>query len=187
MVERRFKRAAAAAGEDVLLSVTDVPDEQQSEDAKTKEQEAWSLLPDLILIDGGIGQLNAAVESLQRLGFGHIPIAGVVKGPNRDRFDLLLPNAKELIVLERSSPVLGLVQTIDEETDRFAKNYHRTLRAKSMKSSTLEEIAGIGPKRRQLLLKTFGSLDAIRAASVDEIAALPGMTRKSAEELKSLL
>jgi excinuclease ABC subunit C len=79
------------------------------------------------------------------------------------------------------------VQTIDEETDRFAKNYHRTLRAKSMKSSTLEEIAGIGPKRRQLLLKTFGSLDAIRAASVDEIAALPGMTRKSAEELKSLL
>jgi excinuclease ABC subunit C len=144
-------------------------------------------LPDLILIDGGVGQLGAAVSALTALGFQHIPIVGVVKGPNRDRFDLLLPGAKELIVLERSSPALGLVQTIDEETDRFAKNYHRTLRAKSMKSSTLEEIAGIGPKRRQALLKAFGSLDAIRNASIDELAAIPGMTRKSAEELKSLL
>lgn len=187
MIERRFKRAAAAAGEDVLLSATDEPDDNAPEATKQRDQEAWSLLPDLVLIDGGVGQLNAAVAALTQLGFGHLPIAGVVKGPNRDRFDLLLPGAKELIVLERNSPVLGLVQTIDEETDRFAKNYHRTLRAKSMKSSTLEEIAGIGPKRRQLLLKTFGSLDAIRAASVDEIAAIPGMTRKSAEELKSLL
>jgi excinuclease ABC subunit C len=74
-----------------------------------------------------------------------------------------------------------------EETDRFAKNYHRTLRAKSMKGSTLEEIDGIGPKRRQALLKAFGSLDAIRQATVEQIAAIPGMTRKSAEELKSFL
>lgn len=188
MLERRFKRAAAALGEEVLLPVADVQ-ESDKKDSETnqKDQEAWSLLPDLILIDGGIGQLGAALGALTTLGFQHIPIVGVVKGPNRDRFDLLLPGAKDLLVLERNSPALGLIQTIDEETDRFAKNYHRTLRAKSMKSSTLEEIAGIGPKRRIALLKAFGSLDAIRNASVDEIAAIPGMTRKSAEELKSLL
>ena len=187
MIERRFKRAAAALGEAVTLSVNDLPDESQPSDAQQRDQEAWALLPDLILIDGGAGQLNAACAALKSLGFGHIPTVGVVKGPKRDRFDLLLPGASELIVLERSSPALGLVQTIDEETDRFAKNYHRTLRAKSMKSSTLEEIDGIGPKRRQALLKAFGSLDGIRQATVDQLAAIPGMTRKSAEELKSLL
>jgi excinuclease ABC subunit C len=187
MIERRFKRAAAALGEEVILPVSELTKSDTDEATQQKEQEAWSLLPDLILIDGGVGQLGAATSALTALGFQHIPIIGVVKGPNRDRFDLLLPGAKDLIVLERSSPALGLVQTIDEETDRFAKNYHRTLRAKSMKSSTLEEIAGIGPKRRQALLKAFGSLDAIRKASIDELAAIPGMTRKSAEELKSLL
>jgi excinuclease ABC subunit C len=187
MVERRFKRAAAARGEDVVLSVHDTPDESASEQQVVAEQEAWSVLPDLILIDGGIGQLGAAHAVLSELGFAHLPIVGVVKGPKRDRFDLLLPGARDLIVLERDSPALGLVQTIDEETDRFAKHYHRALRSKSMKSSTLEDIAGIGPKRRQALLKAFGTLDAIRNASVDELAAVPGMTRASAEELKSLL
>lgn len=187
MIERRFKRAAAALGEAVTLSVNDLPDETQPSEAQQRDQEAWALLPDLILIDGGAGQLNAACAALKSLGFGHIRTVGVVKGLKRDRFDLLLPGASELIVLERSSPALGLVQTIDEETDRFAKNYHRTLRAKSMKSSTLEEIDGIGPKRRQALLKAFGSLDGIRQATVDQLAAIPGMTRKTAEELKSLL
>lgn len=189
IVERRFLRAAAAHGEDVTLPLQDVEDASPVVDAPAHAEptDAWSLLPDLILIDGGIGQLNAAVAVLRTLGFAHLPVVGVVKGPNRDRFDLLRPQASALLVLDRASPVLGLIKTIDEETDRFAKNYHRTLRAKSMKSSTLEEIAGIGPKRRQALLKAFGSLDAIRLASIDALAAVPGMTRKSAEELKSLL
>jgi excinuclease ABC subunit C len=191
IVTRRFLRAAVAHGEDVTLPPSARIDANTADVATdsnaTTDQDAWALLPDLIFIDGGIGQLHAAVDALRSLGFAHLPIVGVVKGPKRDRFDLLLPNAQSLIVLDRASPALGLVKTIDEETDRFAKNYHRTLRAKSMKSSTLEEIAGIGPKRRQALLKAFGSLEAIRTASVDELAAIPGMTRKSAQELKSLL
>lgn len=187
MVERRFLRAAAAHGEAVSLSLQDSEEQQLTGDQSAAEHDAWALLPDLILIDGGAGQLNAAHAVLIKLGFAHLPIVGVVKGPKRDRFDILVPGAKSLIVLERTSPALGVIQTIDEETDRFAKHYHRTLRAKSMKSSTLEEIAGIGPKRRQALLKVFGSLDAIRSASIDQLAAVPGMTRKSAEELKSLL
>jgi excinuclease ABC subunit C len=160
------------------------------EEAAAKEQptdDTWTELPDLILIDGGAGQLNGALEVLRELRFDHIPTAGVVKGPNRDRFDLLLPGASELIVLRRDSPALRLVQTIDEEADRFAKHYHRGLRAKSAIKSTLDEIPGIGPKRKRALLKAFGSLDGIRAATLEDLAAVPGMTRKSAEELKGLL
>jgi excinuclease ABC subunit C len=155
-----------------------------------KEQspdDTWTELPDLILIDGGVGQLNGAVEVLRELRFEHIPTAGVVKGPHRDRFDLLLPGASELIVLRRDSSALRLIQAIDEEADRFAKHYHRGLRAKSAVKSTLDDIPGIGPKRRRALIKAFGSLDGIRAASLEDLAAVPGMTRKSAEEIKGLL
>ncbi len=151
------------------------------------QDETWAEMPDLILIDGGIGQLNGALEVLRELRFDHIPTVGVVKGVNRDRFDLLMPGASELIVLKRDSAALRLIQTIDEETDRFAKNYHRSLRTKSALTSTLEEIPGIGPKRRQALMKAFGSLDGIRAATVEQLSAVPGMTKKSAEELKGLL
>lgn len=158
--------------------------------AASKEQptdDTWAELPDLILIDGGAGQLNGAMEVLRELHFSHIPTVGVVKGLHRDRFDLLQPGASELIVLARDSAALRLIQTIDEETDRFAKHYHRSLRTKSALTSTLEEIPGIGPKRRRALLKAFGSLDGIRAATVEQLAAVPGMNRKSAAELKGLL
>jgi excinuclease ABC subunit C len=159
-------------------------------EAAAKEQPAddtWTELPDLILIDGGAGQLNGALEVLRDLRFDHIPAVGVVKGPKRDRFDLLLPGASELIVLSRDSPALRLIQTIDEETDRFAKHYHRGLRAKSAIKSTLDDIPGIGPKRKRALLKAFGSLDGIRAATLEDLAAVPGMNKRSAEELKGLL
>lgn len=151
------------------------------------KEDTWTELPDLMLIDGGAGQLNGALHVLQELGFDYIPTVGVVKGPNRDRFDLLRPGASELLVLERDSMALRLVREIDEETDRFAKNYHRSLRTKSALTSTLDDIPGIGPKRRRALLKAFGSLDGMRMASVEELAAVPGMNKKSAEELKSLL
>jgi excinuclease ABC subunit C len=178
---RDSDEVAAHEGGEVLDEVT------HQKSSVEKQDETWTEMPDLILIDGGAGQLNGAVEVLRGLGFDHIPTAGVVKGVNRDRFDLLLPGASELIVLRRDSAALRLVQTIDEETDRFAKQYHRSLRTKSALSSTLEEIPGIGPKRRRALLTKFGSLDGIRAASVEELASVPGMTRKSAEELKGLL
>ncbi|MCS6841899.1 MAG: excinuclease ABC subunit UvrC [Roseiflexus sp.] len=201
VLRRRFQRAALVIGEEEHLAneravngQTDAEDQEEMEKADTpgshadlERQETWAELPDLILIDGGIGQVNGALQVLRELRFDHIPIAGVVKGPNRDRFDLLLPGASDLIVLERDSAALRLIRRIDEEADRFAKDYHRKLRSKSATASRLEEIPGIGPKRRQLLLKRFGSLEGIRNATVDELAAVPGMTRKAAEELKSLL
>ena len=90
-------------------------------------------------------------------------------------------------MLSRSSPALHLVQRIDEEAHRFAITYHRTLRDKSTFNSPLAEIRGIGPKRKKALLKQFGSLEAIRRASIEELAAVPGMTRKAAEDLKATL
>jgi excinuclease ABC subunit C len=204
ILRRRLKRAAQLLGEDdrqwAEASPTSTTQDAQS-DAEQQEpvadetpaakrsaaDESWAELPDLLLIDGGIGQLNGAIAVLRELNFERIPIAAVVKGINRDRFDLLLPGATDLIVLKRDSAALRLVQTIDEETDRYAKQYHRSLRSKSAIRSTLEDIPGVGPTRRKALLKAFGSLDGIRAASVEQIAALPGMTRKAAEEIKSLL
>jgi excinuclease ABC subunit C len=175
------EHVAAYEGTEIVESIQNPKSQIQNTD------ESWAEFPDLILIDGGIGQLNGALEVLRELRFDHIPTVGVVKGPNRDRFDLLLPGASGLLVLKRDSRALRLVQTIDEETDRFAKQYHRSLRTKSHLTSTLDEIPGIGPKRRQALIKRFGSLDGIRAASVEELASVPGMTRKSAEELKGML
>lgn len=217
VLRRRFKRASEAAGEvsssefSVMSSSDPVPnaddndptqraedeavveayDQETIQNSKLKtqnsEDETWAELPDLILIDGGVGQLNGAMDVLRDLRFAHIPTVGVVKGVNRDRFDLLQPGATELIVLGRDSAALRLVRQIDEETDRFAKDYHRKLRAKGAIRSTLDEINGIGPRRKKELLKRFGSLDGIRSASIDELAAVPGMTRRAAEELKSLL
>ncbi|MCS6939909.1 MAG: excinuclease ABC subunit UvrC [Roseiflexus sp.] len=201
VLRRRFRRAAVVIGEEeqgteerAVNGQPDASDQEEAEKTDTpgsradlERQETWAELPDLILIDGGIGQVNGALQVLRELRFDHIPVVGVVKGPNRDRFDLLSPGASDLIVLERDSAALRLIRQIDEEADRFAKDYHRKLRSKSATASRLEEIPGIGPKRRQLLLKRFGSLEGIRNATVDEIAAVPGMTRKAAEELKSLL
>jgi excinuclease ABC subunit C len=213
VLHRRFKRAAEASGEELSAGVQDpqlnpvgilsaedrgqsielddgVADSETPQSSALNPQssdETWTEMPDLILIDGGAGQLNGALQVLRELRFDHIPTVGVVKGVNRDRFDLLMPNAQDLIVLKRDSAALRLIQTIDEETDRFAKQYHRSLRTKSALTSTLEEIPGIGPKRRRALLKAFGSLDGIRAATLEELASVPGMTKKSAEELKGLL
>ncbi len=189
VITRRFKRAAEKLGdrgqgaEEFEGTDTDTSALSPQPSALNK----WADLPDLVLIDGGRGQLNAALAALRALTFEHIPVVGVAKGVERKRFDLVRPDHEDLIVLARDSKALGLVQRIDEEAHRFAITYHRKLRSKAAFASPLEEIAGIGPKRKKALLKAFGSLDGIRKASVEELAAVPGMTKKAAEELKGLL
>jgi excinuclease ABC subunit C len=105
----------------------------------------------------------------------------------RDRFDLVLPDRAAPLVLERDSKALHLVQRIDEEAHRFAITYHRKLRNKASFKSMLDEVPGIGPRRKRALLKQFGSLEGIRRASVEDLASIPGMTRKAAEDLKAVL
>ncbi|GAB4439789.1 MAG: excinuclease ABC subunit UvrC [Chloroflexi bacterium OHK40] len=196
VITRRFKRAAEALSteepDDPAAERRSATDEAEQRadlppDQRAEAIEKWAELPDLVLIDGGRAQVNAAVAALAALGFERIPVVGVAKGPDRNRFDLVRPDQPEVIVLDRTSRALNLVQRVDEEAHRFAISYHRKLRSRAALASPLEEIAGIGPKRKKALLKAFGSLDALRRASVEEIAAVPGMTRKAAEQLKGML
>ena len=140
-------------------------------------------LPDLLLIDGGKGQLGVAVDVLREKNLSDIPVAGLAK-----QFELLfVPGQKEPIALPRNSPSLHLLQRIRDEAHRFAITHHRKRRGKDATKSVLDDVPGIGETRRNALLQHFGSLQKIRAASVEEIALAPGMNKKAAEQLQTYL
>ncbi len=144
--------------------------------------EKWSRLPQLILIDGGKGQLSAAQEAMKKLGF-EVPMIGLAK-----REELIyLPDRSEPIDLPRGSKALHLLQRIRDEAHRFALQYHRKVRDKRAVGSVLEEIPHVGAKRRRNLLRLFGSVERIRSASVEELASVPGMTRRVAEQILTYL
>jgi excinuclease ABC subunit C len=158
--------------------------EEQEPGPGKRVDPTWKLLPDLLIVDGGKGQLNVAVEVLKDLElFEVVPVVGLAKQEEL----LFLPGRKKAVRLDRKSPEMYLVQRVRDEAHRFAVTYQRNLRRKAMTQSRLEDIPGVGMKRRQALLKHFGSIDAIRNASVDEIAATPGMTRKVAGRIKEML
>ncbi len=125
--------------------------------------------PDLILIDGGLGQLSAALEGLKQVGQDQIPIMGLAKARGEKEERIFLPGRKNPIVLRPTSPATHLVQRIRDEAHRFALTYHRNLRGKALLSSELDQIAGIGTIRRKRLLKQFGSLQRVAGASDDEL------------------
>ncbi len=138
-------------------------------------------LPDLIIVDGGKGQLNVALKALGELGLDYLSVAGIAKQEEilftRDNLDGL--------VLDLDSDALHLVQNIRDEAHRFAQKYHHKLREKRFSGSILEDAPGIGPKRRKALLLAFGSYDRVRRASVEQIAKVDGMNEKSAASLKT--
>lgn len=125
--------------------------------------------PDLILIDGGLGQLSAAIEGLKQVGQEQIPIIGLAKARGEKEERIFLPGRKNPIILRPTSPATHLVQRIRDEAHRFAVTYHRNLRGKALLSSELDQIAGIGKIRRRRLLKQFGSLQQIAAATDDQL------------------
>jgi excinuclease ABC subunit C len=135
--------------------------------------------PDLVIIDGGQGQLGYAVRAMREAGFGDIPVFGLAK---RNEW-LFEPDRSEPIILDRDSAALKLVQQIRDEAHRFAITFHRQLRTKRNLKSLLDDIPGIGPKRKRQLVAHYQRLDALAQASVDELAGLPGMTRKAAESV----
>ena len=160
MVGRRFKRV-----------------ESDSDD------ESFGTLPALVIVDGGKGQLHAALDALHELGRDDLPVVSLAKRLE----EIFVPGRSESILLPRTSQALYLVQRIRDEAHRFAVSYHRNVRQKTTVASQIDSVPGIGPARRKALIKAFGSVRGIKAASAEEIAAVGGMNSKLAETVKEHL
>ena len=162
VIQRRFKRAAG--GED-------------------DEQGKWTKLPDLVIVDGGKGQLGAALEALDAVNWTGQAIAGLAK----ENEELFLPGRPEAILLPRDSQALYLIQRIRDEAHRFAITFHRQKRSKATVSSSLDNVPGIGPKRKKALIKRFGSVKGVREASEADLMTIEGITASVAAQIKSSL
>ncbi|MDP9270557.1 MAG: excinuclease ABC subunit UvrC [Chloroflexota bacterium] len=193
VLRRRFSRASRLRAETGALSLAAVGADEAPEDESSAPQadgtspevprETGWALPDLVIVDGGKGQLSAAVGVMNDLELPDVPLAGLAK-----RFEeLYVPGQAAPIVLPRTSQGLYLVQRIRDEAHRFAITYHREVRGKRALHSELDDVPGIGSNRKKALLKRFGSVRRIREASLDEVAATPGINRQLAERLKSHL
>jgi excinuclease ABC subunit C len=142
-----------------------------------------SAFPDLILIDGGKGQLGAARAELEKLGLGHIPTIGLAK----EFEEIYRPGEKEPLRLSHESGALKLLQRVRDESHRLANTYNAQLRLRKISESILDEFPNIGQRRKAALLKKFGSVQRLRLASVEQIAEVPGFGGKAAVELKTFL
>ena len=140
-------------------------------------------MPDLVIVDGGKGQLSAALDTLRDLAMPDLPVAGLAKREE----ELFAADVGEPIRLDRRSQGLYLLQRIRDEAHRFALTYHRGLRKQRGMTSALDSIPGVGPKRKKALLRKFGTVKAIREAETAELAATVGMTRRLAEQVKERL
>ena len=151
-------------------------------DEGSAEERRWAM-PDLVVIDGGKGQVSAALEVLHELGLHDLPLVGLAK----EREELFLPERSDPVLLAATSPALYLVQRLRDEAHRFAITYHRDLRAKRAIRSAFDDLPGVGPKRRAALLRTFGSTKRVREAPVEQIAAVPGIGPALAARIKATL
>jgi len=164
VLKRRFKR-----------SIT------KSSDASAPD--TWAILPDLVLVDGGKGQLNTAQKAMQETGAGSVPIASLAK----ENEEIFIPQKAKPVILPKSSLGLQLLQRLRDEAHRFAIGYYRRVRKKEAFASALDIIPGIGPKRKRTLLKQFGSVQAIQKASIEELAATKSMNQSLAKRIKEYL
>jgi excinuclease ABC subunit C len=171
VLHRRFKRLLTPAPE--------------GEAAKSKaDDDSFPQWPDLVIIDGGRGQLNAVKEIFDQLGLTQVSLLAVAKGPERDagRETLFMPG-KEALKLEPRDPVLYFIQRLRDEAHRFVIGSHRKLRKKDIREAGLQEIPGIGPSRKRALLHHFGTLKEIERASVADLGKVPGVSAESARKI----
>jgi excinuclease ABC subunit C len=166
VLRRRFKRAVTVKSDEAI-----------------SQKNSWAIIPELILIDGGKGQLNAALEVRQELGIDSIPITSLAK----ENEDVFIPGKPEPVDISRDSPALHLLQRARDEAHRFAISYHHKLRRRAATASILDSIPGIGPKRKKALLKKFGSIKAIKEASPEGLSQLRGMNLTLAYKVKEYL
>ena len=171
VLRRRFKRLATARAA------------EKAGESEGTGVDSFGVIPDLVLIDGGKGQLSAALEVFLEMGIDDVPLASLAK----ENEELFVPHTPEPIILPRDSQALYLVQRIRDEAHRFAITFHRNLRSKSSLKSPIDNVTGIGPKRKRMLMRRFGTLKGIKEAAVDDIASVPGMTRSLAIRLKQTI
>ena len=155
---------------------------KRSSENGDKTSDTWAILPDLILIDGGKGQLNAALAILRETG-REVPLASLAK----ENEEIFLPGRKDPVVLPRTSPGLQLLQRLRDEAHRFAVGYFTTVHRRKTFASVLDSVPGIGPRRKSALLRHFGSVQRIREASTEELAAATGMNLEQAARIKEYL
>lgn len=163
-----------------IVSAEGKPDDFKSmQEVVYRRYRDYEDLPSLVVIDGGKGQLSSALEVIRGLGLDDLPVVGLAKREE----EIFKPHQSESIMLDREGAALHLIQRIRDEAHRFAITYHRKLRGKRNLVSVLDHVEGIGAKRRQELRKAFKTLDAMRAASVEELAAVEGMNHAAAQTL----
>lgn len=182
VLRRRFKRARDAVARPAVHPAGDETDgawEDIVDPLKEGAEAKWGVLPDLVIIDGGRGHLNAVTEVLHELGVHFIPVCSLAK----QQEEVFLPHVSESVMLPKASQGLYLLQRIRDEAHRFAITYHRQLRSKASVGSALDDVPGIGPRRRKALLQRFGSVRALKEAPAEELAAVQGMTLKLAQKL----
>ena len=185
---RRFKRIAERRRTERGLAAAVVLADESAPEAVTEPEEPedlspWDEVPDLVIIDGGKGQLGAVLDVMRDLDLRDVPVCGLAKREE----EIFVADVSDSIVLPRQSEALYLVQRIRDEAHRFAITYHRNLRGKAATRSILDSIPGVGPKRKQALIRKFGSVKAIREADVSEIASTVGFTQRLAETIKRSL
>ena len=186
MLRRRFKRLSEqvrASGSNGPSAETENGTNETVGSAKAKN-EAWGIIPDLVIIDGGKGHLSAVLQVFLELGLmDTVPLSSLAK----ENEELYVPHDPDPILLPRGSQGLFLVQRVRDEAHRFAITYHRQRRSKSAVKSAMDSVPGIGPKRKRMLLRRFGSLAGVREASLEELASVPGMTVRLAQKMKEHL
>jgi len=178
---RRF-RARITDRNDDFTNMRDTLKRRFARSASPESQSSWPL-PDLVILDGGKGQLSAGLAALADAGRLQIPIAALAK----EREELFVPNRPDPIVLPRNAQGLYLVQRIRDEAHRFAVTYHQKVRARRAIRSILDDVAGVGPARKRALLRKFGSVRAMQEAPVEELAAVGGVGTALAERIKQAL
>ena len=176
---RRFNIRKAAAGDDYAAM------QEVISRRFTRLQQGEAGMPDLVIIDGGKGQLSRAADTLAEMGVTGVNLLGIAKGPDRKpgMEQLFLYPDNQALILPASSPALHLLQQIRDESHRFAITGHRKQRARARQSSVLEEIAGVGPRRRRDLLRHFGGLQELISAGEEDIAAVEGISRALAKRI----
>lgn len=188
VLRRRFRRAREEVIRD---SGAEAPSIEPADEGPAvtrgrrseRTDESFAALPDLVIIDGGKGQLGAVLDVMREMGVKDIPTVGLAK----QHEEIYVQDVSEPVVLPRTSQALYLVQRIRDEAHRFAITYHRNVRRRTGFQSALDTIPGVGPKRKKALLKRFGSVRGIREASVEDVAATVGFTAKLAEQVKAAL